>query len=251
MIAPTPENQVLSLNTRALPSEMAVQHICRSARPQLGEWVEFLIRPKAGMRHLSPLKFVEQGYRRRGLLFDQDVFEQCMESAVGLAEATHFSVNVHPSSMERDKFASFVLGSMDAWGVEPGRLVLELVEFGGPVDLMASRAVIEELRSHSIRIALDDFGPGFSNLDLIAAGLVDFVKIDRSLVRFVDLHPGHLRLLHGLREFARSTGTSLVAEGVENAAQFELLRDLDIEWIQGFEFSRPEVIAPVRVRSEA
>ena len=251
MIAPTPEHQILSLDTRALPSEMAVQHICRAARPRLGEWVEFLIRPKAGMRHLSPLKFVEQGYRRRGLLFDQDVFERCMMSAMDLPEATHFSVNVHPSSLERDKFARFVLRSLDQWQVDPRRLVLELVEFGGPVDLMASRAAIEELRSHSISVALDDFGPGFSNLDLIAAGLVDFVKIDRSLVRFVDLHPGHLRLLHGLREFSRSTGTSLVAEGVENTTQFELLRDLDIEWIQGFQFSRPEIMAPARVRSEA
>ncbi len=251
MIAPTPEHQVLDLETRALPSDMAVQHICRASRPRLGEWVEFLIRPTGSMRHMTPLQFVEQGYRRRGLLFDQDVFGQCLQLAAMLPEETMISINVHPNSMQREKFTSFVLEALDEWRIDSGRVVLELVEFGGPVNLMASRASIEELRSHSIRIALDDFGPGFSNLDLIGANLVDFVKIDRSLVRFVDLHPGHLRLLHGLREFARATGVSLVAEGVESSTQFALLRDLDIQWIQGFEFSRPQVIAPERLRSEA
>jgi len=251
MIAPTPENQVLSIDTRALPSGMAVQHICRAAQPRLGEWLEFLIRPAEPMGHLAPLEFVELGYRRRGLLFDQDVFEQCMRLTPGLSRDAMLSINVHPGSLQRDRFAGFVLRTLQEWGVDPQRIILELVEFGGPVNLMASRAAIEELRAESIRLALDDFGPGFSNLDLIGAGLVDFVKVDRSLVRFIDLQPGHARLLQGLQQFARATGVSLVAEGVESAGQAKLLREIGVEWIQGFEYSRPSRVEPERLRSEA
>lgn len=249
MIAPTPEHQVLSLETRSLPSRMVVQHICRAADPRLGEWVEFLVRPEDSSEHLSPLEFVELGYRRRGLLFDQDVFGQCMELASSLPDGAMMSVNVHPASMERERFAEFVLDSLDEWGIDPSRIVLELVEFGGPVNLMASRAVIESLRQRKIRLALDDFGPGFSNLDLIGAGLVDFVKVDRSLVRFIEHQPGHARLLGGLQDFARATEVSLVAEGVENANQAAILRDLGVEWIQGFEYSRPRPLGLKLARS--
>lgn len=251
MIAPTPEHHVLTLNTQALPCEMAAQHVCRTTDPQLGQWVEFLVRPGATFGRMSPLDFVELGYQRRGLLFDQDIFVRCLQAAEAFPGSTRFSINVHPNSLHRERFVKFIRRELARHGIPPERVILELVEFGGPVNLMASRASLEELRADGIRFALDDFGPGFSNLDLIASGLVDFVKIDRSLVRFVDTQPGYHQMLLGLRDFARRTGVVLVAEGVETQRQSEVVKQIGIEWIQGFYYSRPQIAAAAEARSEA
>lgn len=243
MIAPTPEHHIWSLDSRALPCQMAVQHVCRSVAPETGEWVEFLVRPEAEWSHLSPLDFVELGYKRRGLLFDEDIFHACLDAAGSLPESTWFSVNVHPNSLHRDRFVEFVRRELDQRGIEPTRLILELVEFGGPVNLMASRSSIEELRDDGVRFALDDFGPGFSNMDLIGTDLIDFVKLDRSLVRFIDVQPGYTRLIEGLQAMAQQTRVVLVAEGVETSEQADVVRRIGVEWIQGFLYSRPELIS--------
>lgn len=242
MIAPTPEHHILSADTEALPSRMAVQHVCRSASPHQGEWIEFLVRSFGHLDHLSPLDFVEQGYRRRGLLFDQDIFSSCLDAIGGFSDTIWFSVNIHPNSLHRERFVHFVRSELAARGIDPTRLILELVEFGGPVNLMASRSAIEELRNDGIRFALDDFGPGFSNLDLIASNLIDFVKLDRSLVRFADVQPGYARLVQGLQALAEQTDVVLVAEGVETASQARVVREIGIDWIQGFHFSRPQLV---------
>lgn len=242
MIAPTPEHHILNLDTQALPCRMAVQHVCRSVLPEPDEWVEFLVRSQGDLRHLSPLDFVEQGYKRRGLLFDQDIFERCLDAVALFPDSTWFSVNVHPNSLHRERFVDFVQRELARRKIAPTRLIFELVEFGGPVNLMASRSAIEELRAEGVRFALDDFGPGFSNLDLIGSGLIDYVKLDRSLVRFADLQSGFTRLIQGLQALAEQTDVVLVAEGVETSSQAQVIRQIGIEWIQGFHYSRPELI---------
>lgn len=242
MIAPTPEQHILSVDSQALPCRMAAQHVCRTASPQRHEWIEFLVRPRGKMAHLPPLDFVEQGYRRRGLLFDQDIFSSCLDAVGAFSDTTWFSVNIHPSSLHRERFVEFVRAELARREIDPTRLILELVEFGGPVNLMASRSSIEELCNDGIRFALDDFGPGFSNLDLIASKLIDFVKLDRSIVRFADVQSGYTRLIQGLQALAEQTDIVLVAEGVETASQATVIRQIGIDWIQGFYYSRPELV---------
>lgn len=251
MNAPTSEHHVLTLATEAMPCQMAVQHICRTADPTFSEWVEFLVRPWADLSRLSPLEFVEFGYQRRGLLFDEDILARCLDATSEFSDSTQFSINVHPDSLRRDQFVKFIRRELAHRAISPNSIILELVEFGGPVNLMASRAALEALRDDGIRFALDDFGPGFSNLDLIGSGLIDFVKIDRSLVHLVDTHPGYRQLLAGLSEFANRTGLVLVAEGVENERQANVVRQIGIEWIQGFFYSRPHDAALAGARSEA
>ena len=242
MIAPTPEHYVLSLDSQVLPCRIASQHICRAIRPEINEWVEFLVRSEGRLSHLSALDFVEQGYKHRGLLFDEDILRCCLEAVGQLSPTCWFSINIHPNSLHRERFVEFLLGELERQGIDPTRLILELVEFGGPVNLMASRAAMEEMRDHGIRFALDDFGPGFSNLDLIGANLIDFVKLDRSVVRFVDVQSGYTRLIQGLQALADQTNVVLIAEGVETESQARVVRQLGIEWIQGFHYSRPELI---------
>jgi len=247
MIGLIPEYSPLQLDDTAMPCRMAVQQICRAAEPRHHDWAEFLVRPAHPWDHLQPLEFVECGYKRRGLDFDLDIIEACLESASSLARESWFSINIHPSSLHRERFVDSVRTGLKRHGIKPARVILELVEFGGPVNLMASKPAIEELRGDGVRFALDDFGPGFSNLEMLGSDLIDFVKIDRSVVRFVDSQPGYRRLLSGLQALAEHAGVALVAEGVENETQARLVAETGVEWIQGFLYSRPEPVANLRL----
>ena len=71
--------------------------------------------------------------------------------------------------------------------------------------------------------------------------MIDFVKLDRSIVRFVDVQSGYTRLIQGLQALANQTNIALIAEGVETESQARVVRQLGIEWIQGFHYSRPEI----------
>ena len=242
MIIANTEAVSIEQSSKPLPLKMAAQSICPANDPQLDVWVEFLVRGHGMLSHLSPFELVERAYGRRGLLFDQDIIDACLSRVDRLNSKTWISINIHPGSLSRKSFGDFVKQKLEQYGVDPARLVLEVVEFDGPVNLMASRSTIEDLRAYGIRFALDDFGPGFSNLDLVASQLVDFVKIDRNLIRFVDVDNGHVRLVKGLQALAQQTGVELVAEGVESLEQAEILKAMDIAWLQGFAFSNPKLV---------
>lgn len=242
MIIANTEALTVTQTSDPLPFQMATQSICPADNHRLDIWVEFLVRSHGALSQMTPIQLVERGYSTRGLLFDQDIVSGCLSCIDGLPSHTWISINIHPGSLSRKSFSDFIRQQLDYYQVDPARLILEVVEFDGPVNLMASRSTIENLRSSGVRFALDDFGPGFSNLDLVASQLVDFVKIDRSLIRFVDEDQGHIRLIRGLQALAEQTGVELVAEGVESLAQAELLRDINISWLQGFAFSSPKLI---------
>jgi len=227
---------------RPLDCEFAVQHVCRADTLVQGEWVEFLARPVSHWRHLSTMEFIEKGYKVRGLLFDEDVVTACMSLVPRIPETAWFSINIHPGSLQREQFGSFLRRELEQNQIDPSRLILELVEFGGAVNMMACRAVIEDLRNAGVRFALDDFGRGSPNLDLVASDVLDFLKLDRSLVRFSDMDPGYVRLLQGLKAMADHTGLTMVAEGVETSQQAAIIRELGIPWIQGFRYSKPRKI---------
>lgn len=229
-----------------LPTTFVAQRI-HAVRPGCdAHWVECLVRGQGPMEGVSPMELVRLGYESRGVLFDRDVITQCLRDGRSLPRNCWLSINVHPCSLHRNDFFEFVLEACESSGIGPERVVFELVEFDGPVNLMASRRVLEALRAEGVRFALDDFGPGFSNIDLVAGELIDFVKLDRSLVRFVDSHPGYSRLLQGMQSLADHTGVSLVAEGVETEEQARVIAEHGVEWIQGFLHGRPEPLRAVR-----
>lgn len=227
----------------ALPGfRLAAQEIVPTGSQDRMQWVEFLLRTHADGLCGSPLEFIRSAYSREGWSFDLRVLRAGLEEATRLPEHTRFSINVLPDSLNGPQLRDAIVHELAETGISADRLILEIIEFGGAVDLQASRSTIESLREAGVAFALDDYGLGFSNLDLVAAGLIDFIKLDRSIVQGSEWTPHQQAVLDGLQAFAARTGISLVAEGIETAEQFENMRALDIPWIQGFLFSRPSFI---------
>ena len=222
------------------------QAICPIGAAHSGGWVEFLIRGTGAYAGLSPPELVRVGYYNHGAAFDLAVVEQALRLGRRLHPSTRLGINIHPESLHQSSFVDDLLRRvLDRPGMAQ-RVVLELIEFQGAIELKSCRPALQRLRRHGLRIALDDFGPGFPNLDVMAAGLIDAVKLDRSLVTNLDHAPLQLQLLSGLVELAGRTGLELVAEGIETISQFERLRSIGVRWMQGFLFGRP---CPVRPRA--
>jgi EAL domain-containing protein (putative c-di-GMP-specific phosphodiesterase class I) len=229
---------------RSLPGfRLAAQEIVPTNSTDRMQWVEFLLRTNGSSVNSSPMDFIRSAYANEGRSFDLRVVREAVREATRLPEHTRFSVNVLPDSLNGAALSDFVLKELASQDVDPERLILEIIEFGGAVDLPSSRPTIKALRDAGVSFALDDYGLGFSNLDLLSAGLIDFIKLDRSIVQGNEWTPQREDVLGGLQAFASRTGISLVAEGIETQEQLENIRAQGIGWCQGFLFSRPGFIS--------
>ncbi len=124
------------------------------------------------------------------------------------------------------------------------RVVLELSEHDQVDDYDALADALGPLRAAGLRLAIDDVGAGFSSLRHIVVTQPDVLKIDRSLVSGLDTDPVLTTLVHSLVDLARGLGATVVAEGVETAAEADSLRALDVDSGQGWHFGRPVVPEP-------
>lgn len=119
------------------------------------------------------------------------------------------------------------------------RVLLELSEHDRVEDYDALRAVLSPLRERGLRLAIDDVGAGFSSLRHIVLTRPDVLKLDRSIVDGVSADPVLRTLVRSLVEFGRGCAARVVAEGIETEADAATLRELAVDYGQGWFFGRP------------
>ena len=102
-----------------------------------------------------------------------------------------------------------------------------------------AKELLDSMRDIGLRIALDDFGTGYSALSYLKEFDVDAIKIDRSFVRYMDSTSANYKIIDGIIKLTKSLELTVVAEGVETAAQARLLRSLNCDVAQGYYFGRP------------
>ena len=168
--------------------------------------------------------------------------QACQDAAHGrggLARDGWVAVNASPSQLARPGVAADVTRALEASGLRPERLHLEITE---TALITASATLGRELRELSelgVRIALDDFGTGYSSLSLLRQFPVDLVKIDRSFVEPVLTDRSAYAIVKAVLSMCRDLGLPTVAEGIETGQQLDLLRSLGCSHGQGFLFGRP------------
>lgn len=138
-----------------------------------------------------------------------------------------------------------VFALLESLGVPLAALVLEITEHERVGDVARFIEVAGELRARGLRFALDDFGDGHSSLRLWSELRPELVKIDKYFVHGVDRAAVKVQTLRGLIRLAETFGTALVAEGIETEAELRVVRDLGIEFGQGYLLGRPEPVPAV------
>ena len=124
-------------------------------------------------------------------------------------------------------------------GVNPAWLDLEITETSLMESFDSNKKKLEEIQKLGISISLDDFGTGYSSLNYLKTLPIDCVKIDKGFVDTMLQSEKDSKIIKSIIKLAHNIGLKVVAEGVEDKRQFELLRDYKIELIQGYYISKP------------
>jgi diguanylate cyclase (GGDEF)-like protein/PAS domain S-box-containing protein len=149
------------------------------------------------------------------------------------------AVNLSPIQFRNGNIVKTVRDCLEATGINPRQLDIELTE-GAIMDeaFNASRRV-SELHDLGVVLSIDDFGTGYSSLSYLKRFPIHMLKIDRSFIHSIQRDHADLAITESINQLGKNLGKLVIAEGVENWAQFDMLRTLGCDMIQGFLFSKP------------
>src|SRR5262245_7354631 len=156
------------------------------------------------------------------------------------------AVNVSPRSLQDATFADEVLRTVERSGFPPHLLELEVTERAIVTNVERSSYTIGRLRGEGVRIAIDDFGVGYSSFQTLRLLEVDRIKIDRDFVAQLTIEPRDRLIVASVIRLAHDLGLDVVGEGVENAEIWNALTDLGCDVAQGFGIARPMAFPDLR-----
>ncbi len=151
----------------------------------------------------------------------------------------YINVNLSVVQLLQKNVVENIKRILDKTGVNPKNIVLEITESFAINDMQRVMDIITGLKKLGPRIALDDFGTGYSSLNYIKQLPLDIIKVDKTFIDDIvedDYAQAFIKLIVDL---SKTIGTKIVVEGVEHKEQFELLKSLGVDYIQGYYFGKP------------
>lgn len=206
---------------------------------------EALIRwnhPEFGM--ISPGKFVPL-FEQNGLiqLLDHFVWEEAAKQVKRWKDeygvTVPVSVNVSRMDIYDPRLEARLLDILDQNNLEPSEYMLEITESAYADDSDQLIEVVEKLRKQGFKVEMDDFGSGYSSLNMLTMLPIDVLKLDMQFVKNVHTDEKSFKLIQLMMEIAQFMNFTVIAEGVENEEQYKLLKQAGCDIIQGFYFSKP------------
>jgi len=202
---------------------------------------EALIRGPIETRLHSPLALFEAA-NLVGMTPDMEFLSREI-ALIGYANAkskNKLFVNISPHCLQlTDSPFQLKLECLDALGLTPKDIVIEITEGSSINDFDALRKVIDTYRAMGFGIALDDLGEGFSSLRLWSEIAPDFVKIDKHFIRNIHNDPIKLEFVRAIQKIATESGGLTIAEGIETGDELAVVKDLKINYAQGYLLGRP------------
>lgn len=163
----------------------------------------------------------------------------------GVIGSKFLSINISPAQILAADFNKTILGLLEAHNFLPERLILEITEDVAFRNLGQNIGVLEDARRQGIRIALDDFGKGYSSLSIVEKLPLDKIKIDRSLVYEIDRNRRMASLLEVALQMATKLDLECCVEGVETETIARRLQRLGVDEIQGYWLAEPKLAAEI------
>ena len=149
------------------------------------------------------------------------------------------SVNVAARQLTHPDLVEIVKNAIAETGIEASRLKLEITESMIMADAVAAVGALEQLKTLGIHLLMDDFGTGHASLSYLHRLPISTIKIDRYFVGRIDSNSECLEIVRTILSLSRSLSMDVIAEGVENGAQREVLQSLGCEYVQGYLLSPP------------
>lgn len=156
-------------------------------------------------------------------------------------DRTRFAcMNLSGASLNDERFIHDAFAMLAQHGRAVGKLCIEITESVALHDLENTRRFIGKVREFGAKVALDDFGAGYTSFNYLKELPADTLKIDGSFVVGVTRHPANLAIVEAIVELARNLGMKTVAEWAEDCATIEALAAVGVDYVQGFGIARPQ-----------
>jgi diguanylate cyclase (GGDEF)-like protein/PAS domain S-box-containing protein len=175
---------------------------------------------------------------------DQWVLQHVIELIARWPEL-HLAANVSARSLDNPEFPALLQALLQEYRVNPQQLTLEITATAALDQLAHAEILLSGIKALGCKLALDDFGVGFSTFQYLKHLPVDFVKIDGSFIRTLDQNEDDQLFVKALVEAIHGYGKQAVAEYVENEAILQRVTALGIDFAQGYHFGRPQPVQTV------
>ncbi len=172
--------------------------------------------------------------------FDQACRVQAIILAAQLGIACHVSINFLPNAVYEP--AACIRKTLEAahhHQFPTQNLIFEITENERVVDKDHLKRIMQEYRRRGFKTAIDDFGSGYSGLNLLAEFQPDIIKLDMELLRNIDSDPVRQAITQGIVGVCKALSIEVIAEGIETQAEFQTLHAMGIYYFQGYLFAKP------------
>jgi diguanylate cyclase (GGDEF)-like protein/PAS domain S-box-containing protein len=192
---------------------------------------------------LSPRSFIPAA-ERYGMMKEVDrwVIQHALSvyaQRFGESSDIAFSINLSGNSLNDESLLPWINQQLKHYQVPPSRICFEVTETAAIRNLNQAKQLIEELKTRGCRFALDDFGSGLSSFAYIKYLPVDYLKIDGSFVADLEHDPTANAMVSAINEMGHVLGMKTVAEHVENDTTLELIRQIGVDYVQGYALGKP------------
>jgi len=152
-----------------------------------------------------------------------------------------FSINLSIEDIMSSKIFNYILQKLKENKETARRLTFELLESEAVKDFKKVDRFIGEIRRYGVKVAIDDFGSGYSNFSYVTKINTDYIKIDGSLIADIDVDEASLIVVETIVSFAKKLGLKTIAEYVHSSVVLDKVKELGIDYSQGFYIDEPSL----------
>ena len=233
---------IVTVNDKSFPDKVSIKEIytteeCTSA--------EVLLRwPSQEWQSISPARLLDVIYKKGfGRVFIRwlinNACQRCAELAATYHHNVSLTVNLSSVDLLDSDLPELLSQSIALWGIPASNLTIEITENDILVDEVKVLQVLDQIVQLGCKIALDDFGTGYSSMARLRNMPIDIVKIDQSFVRNISSSTQDKAIVKSIIKLAHSLGKEVIAEGVEDLACLNILKEMNCEKIQGYYYGKP------------
>ncbi len=191
---------------------------------------------------IPPMQFMEVAKKGRYYLkVTKIVLENSFDALDKIKE--DISINLSVLDIESKDIQVLIMQYLKRYANNTRRVVFELLESEEVKDFEKVIQFIKKIKSKGVKIAIDDFGSGYSNFERLLKYEPDYIKIDGSLIKDIDKSELSRNIVETIAIFAKKQGIEIIAEYVENSDIFDIVKNMGIEYSQGYFFGKPGEIA--------
>ena len=190
---------------------------------------------------LTPFYFLEIAKKGRYYFkITKIVLDNSFEALLKVPDVS-ISINLSVHDIERDEITDYIEHLLIKHESEAHRVIFELLESEDIKDFFLIKHFIQRVKARGVKIAIDDFGTGYSNFERLLSYEPDILKIDGSLIKNIKHNTASQHIVETIVLFAKKQNLTTVAEFVESEAIYEMVRDIGVDFSQGYHFGRPEM----------